>query len=117
MFKLIGRVFRTAGAFVKWATIIGVLAIVAVVIVAIVGLGKGVQSANKTAARVAPKFAHVRIGETETQLRTLLGKPDSSQTEVVSGAHTDYWYYGTISTKGGYQFVFSNGKLTAKNRY
>jgi hypothetical protein len=117
LFKLIGKRFKALGAVVKWAVILGALAIIAVIIVAIVGIGKGVQEANKSAARVAPKFASISLWESEAQLFVRIGKPDSTQTQVVGGETDVYWYYGTPSTKGSYQFVFRNGRLTTKARY
>jgi hypothetical protein len=104
------------GGTIKWALIAGALVIVAVIIAAIVGLGKGVSEANKTAARIAPLVGKVHLGASESRLRALLGKPDSTQTASDALGKTDYWYYGTLSTKGSYQFVFTNGRLTAKNR-
>ncbi|HZR91790.1 MAG TPA: hypothetical protein VFA44_05200 [Gaiellaceae bacterium] len=109
--------FRAVGGTLKWALIVGGLVIVAVVIVAIVGLGKGVSDANKTAARVAPLMSKVHLGETERQVRSFLGAPDSTQQQTDASGRTDYWYYGTLATKGTWQLVFTNGRLTAKNRY
>lgn len=59
----------------------------------------------------------VSMGETEGPIRALLGKPDSTQSQDIDGQTSVYWYYGTLSTKGTWQLVFSDGRLIAKNRY
>lgn len=116
--KLIRGTFKLVGGTIKWAVILGALVIIVVIIVAIVGIGKGVQAGDASYKRVTPKFASIRIGETMTELRTQVGAPQSTQNSTVSGAATTFWYYGTLSSKDvfGYQFVFTNGRLTAKNK-
>jgi hypothetical protein len=115
--KIIRGVFRLVGGTIKWALILGALVIVAVIIVVIVAIGKGVNDANKEAARVAPLMVKVTIGEREAPIKALLGKPDSTQSTNVAGQAETYWYYGTLSTKGTWQLVFAAGRLTAKNRF
>lgn len=115
---IVVKTFRFVGGTIKWLLILGVLVIVAVVIVAIVGLGKGVAHGDKTYARVTPLMVHVHVGETRAQVRAQLGKPDSTQSSQTAGEADVYWYYGVLSGKDafGWQLVFTNGKLTAKNR-
>ena len=108
---------RAVGKTIKWALILGTLVIVAVIIIVIVSLGKAVDKANKTAARVAPLMGQITIGESESQVRSVLGKPDSTQSDNIGGQAETYWYYGTLSTKGTWQLVFTNDRLTDKNKY
>lgn len=117
--RLIRGFFKVVGGTIKWTLMIGALLIVVVIIVAIVGLGKGVSNANKEAARLKPLMPKVAIGWTETQVKHLLGKPDSTDSSTVAGLGTSIdWYYGTLATKGGnWQLVFQDGRLSEKNHY
>lgn len=116
--KSIRLAFRFVGGTIKWALIVGALLIVVVIIVALVAIGKGVAHGDKTYARVTPLMRHVRLGETPAQVRAQLGKPDRTSSTQTVGETDVYWYYGVLSGKDafGWQLVFTNGKLTAKNR-
>jgi hypothetical protein len=111
------RAARGFGKAVKWAILAAAGLIVVGVVIAIVGVGKGVHDANKTAARVAPLMGQVHLGANEASVKALLGKPDSTQSDVSSLGRTDYWYYGTLASKQSFQLVFENGRLRAKNSY
>lgn len=108
---------RVIGKVVKWFLAIAALLVAIIIVVAIVGLGKAANNADKQSTNVAAHVNQVQLGMTEAQVRSILGKPDSKQHMVSSGLVSDEWYYGTLSTKGSWQFAFDNGRLTAKNQY
>jgi outer membrane protein assembly factor BamE (lipoprotein component of BamABCDE complex) len=111
-------VARGIGKTIKWL-VFGVFAFVAIIIVvAVIGLGRASNDANTQSANVSAHISEIHLGMTRSQVRAILGKPDSTQHSETAGLGTDdEWYYGTLSAKGSYQFVFQNGKLSAKNRY
>lgn len=111
-------VARGVGTTIKWL-VFAVFALVAIIIVvAVIGLGKAANDANVQSASVTSHISEIHLGMTRPQVKAILGKPDSTQHSETAGLGTDdEWYYGTLSTKGNYQFVFQNGVLTAKNRY
>lgn len=110
-------VARGVGHTIKWIVISAFALIVIIVVVALVSLGKASSNADKQSSRVAAHIQQVHLGASKAQVRAILGKPDSTQRMVTSGLVDDTWYYGTLSAKGSWQFVFVNGRLTAKNRY
>jgi outer membrane protein assembly factor BamE (lipoprotein component of BamABCDE complex) len=112
------NVLKGIGKTIKWILILGALLIVVIVVIAIFSLGKAGNDADKQSANVTAHLSQIRLGMTETQVKAILGKPDSTQRSQTAGLGTmDEWYYGTLSAKGSYQFSFTNGKLEAKNRY
>jgi hypothetical protein len=110
-------VARGIGQTIKWL-MIGVFALVAVIIVvAIVGLGKAASDADTQSSSVSAHITEIHLGMTRAEVRAIVGAPDSKQHMESGGSSEDLWYYGTLSSKGSYQFVFDNGRLTAKNQY
>lgn len=110
-------VARGVGQTIKWL-MITIFAIVAIIIVlAVVGLGKASNDADTQSGNVTAHISEIQMGMTRADVRAIIGKPDSTQHMDSGGLVDDTWYYGTLSSKGSYQFVFTNGRLTAKNRY
>jgi len=110
------KVVKTIGGLIKVLAALVVLIVGLGVILVVVVVGKGVDKANQQSKRVTPLMERVHLGATEAQVRRQLGKPDSTQRSTDRLGRTDYWYYGTLSTKASWQLVFTNGKLTARNR-
>jgi outer membrane protein assembly factor BamE (lipoprotein component of BamABCDE complex) len=110
-------VARGIGKTIKWLIIVLVGIVALVIVLAIIGLGKASNDADSQSKKVTAHLSQIKLGMTRTQVKAIVGKPDSTQRMVTSGLVDDTWYYGTLSAKGSYQFVFENGKLTAKNRY
>ena len=108
---------RAVGGTRKWPLVFGALVVFAVIILAIAGLRNHVNNADKTVARIAPLVGKVRLGETEAQVRALLGKPDSVETTTDASGKTDYWTYGTAAAKGSWQFTFINRQLSGQTQY
>ena len=55
---------------------------------------------------------------TVSQVEALIGaKPESTDNTSVSGLTDQCIYYGVLSSKGSYQFCFSNGALNEKSSY
>jgi hypothetical protein len=113
------KVGRGVGKTIKWTFIAFGLLIIVIVIVAIVSIGNAGNSSNASSAHVtAAKYAATHNGMTIAAVETLIGaKPESTQTSSVAGSTMDCIYYGVISTKGTYQFCFTNGALNSKSKY
>jgi outer membrane protein assembly factor BamE (lipoprotein component of BamABCDE complex) len=112
------RFFSRLGRTVKWALILGALVIVILVIVALVSLGNAGQKSEKSARQVSPaKYAAVKQGMRKSQVRAILGRPESTDQTQVSGLTEECWYYGVLAASATYQFCFSNGRLDVKARY
>lgn len=110
-------VARGIGTTIKWL-VIAVFALVAVIIVAaVVGLGKAASDADTQSTNVSAHISEIQLGMTRPEVRAIVGKPDSTQHMESGGTVEDLWYFGTLSSKGSYQFVFEDGRLTAKNQY
>lgn len=112
-----GAIFRGAGKTIKWFVILVFAILAIIIVVAVIGLGKASNDANSQSKTVAKHIKEIHLGMTRAQVRGIVGKPDSTQHFESNGLKDDTWYYGTLSTKGSFQFVFTNGRLTAKNRY
>ncbi len=114
-----GKVGRGIGKTIKWIFIAFGLLIIVIVIVAIVSLGNASNNSNASAAHVtAAKYAAIHTGMKIAEVEALIGaKPESTQTTSVAGSTIDCIYYGVISTKGTYQFCFTNGALDSKSKY
>lgn len=110
-------VARGVGQTIKWIVISLVLLIAIIIVVALIGLGKEASDADKQATNVSAHISEIKLGMTRAEVRAILGKPDSTQHFESGGSSDDTWYYGTLSSKGSYQFAFENGRLRAKNRY
>jgi outer membrane protein assembly factor BamE (lipoprotein component of BamABCDE complex) len=110
-------VARGVGKTIKWFVIACFSLIVILIAVAIVGLGVAANDSDKQATNVAAHISEIHMGMTRPEVRAILGKPDSTQHLESGGLVSDMWYYGTLSTKGSYQFAFDNGVLTSKNRW
>jgi outer membrane protein assembly factor BamE (lipoprotein component of BamABCDE complex) len=112
------RALRGLGKALKWTLLLGGLLILIIVIVTVVALGNASNDSEKSAKQVGPaKYRQAHQGMTKPQLRTLLGKPESTDETTVSGSTMECWYYGILAQSGSYQFCFSNGKLDSKSRY
>jgi outer membrane protein assembly factor BamE (lipoprotein component of BamABCDE complex) len=110
-------VARGVGRTVKWLVIACFALVAVIIVVAVIGIGKEANDSDTQSANVKSHLSQVHLGMTRPEVRAILGKPDSTQHMESSGFKDDTWYYGTLSASGSYQFVFENGKLTAKNRY
>lgn len=108
------RVARGVGATIKWVVIVLVGLVALVVVVAIVGLGKASSDADKQSAAVSKRISEVHVGMTRSQVRAVIGKPDSATTTTTNGLRDDLWSYGSLSTKRSYILEFQNGTLTNK---
>jgi hypothetical protein len=116
--SIIGKGFRATGKVIKWTLLACVALIVVAVVAAIFGLGSAANKSDKSSAKVTPaKYAKVHEGMRKAELRTLLGKEESADSQSISGTTMDCLYYGILSSKGSYQFCFENGKLFSKSRY
>jgi hypothetical protein len=103
----------------KWTIITFAFIIVVIVVVAIVSLGKAGSDSNASASHVtAAKFASIHTGQTASQVEAIIGvAPQSTDSNSVAGETLNCIYYGVLSTKGTYQFCFTNGRLSSKSRY
>jgi hypothetical protein len=58
-----------------------------------------------------PVQSTVKLGMTRSEVRTLVGSPNSSQEMNSVYGSTEYWYYGNV------QVCFDGDKVTSINRY
>lgn len=115
---VVGSVLRGTGKAIKWLLILGALLVVIIIVVIAVSLGSASDESEQSSKQVgAAKFAQVHRGMAKPELRTLLGKPESTDYQEVQGLTMECWYYGVLSQSGSYQFCFENGKLASKSRY
>jgi hypothetical protein len=108
--------------------IVGVLAIVGVVIVAL-AVNSAVDNLNAEQAKHAitkQQFDAVQLGTSPAALAAQLGKaPENTQEFVTKGVLSEQdiqsscVYYNQVGKSFGsrYQFCFENGALTSKNAY
>lgn len=112
------RFFRALGKTIKWSLIVGALLVVVLIIAIAVNLGNAGNKSDKSSRQVsAAKFAHVKNGWSMARLKALVGKPESTDFQQVTGLKMSCWYYGVLSSNGSYQFCFENGRLASKSRY
>jgi hypothetical protein len=108
---------RAIGKAIKWTVIVGVLAVVALIVVAAVDLGRSADKSSKASHRAALAFRHIKRGMTEAQVRRLAGKPSSTDASVVGigadAVRQECWYYGNaLSGDREYDLCFEHGRLT-----
>jgi hypothetical protein len=95
-------------------------AVCLIILVAALNLGKAANHDQNTSNRVAGLWSQVYIGESESDVRSVLGKPDDTSTFTTSNFSggtdkMDTWMYGTLSSNT-YSLDFTNGKVTDKSK-
>lgn len=111
----VGGAVRATGKTIKWLLILGALIVVVVIVAMIFSLGSAVSDDEQAAKDFAVVAPRVTLGMTREQVRALAGAPSDTQRQQSSLGVTVYWYYGVLA-KDGWQLVFEDGKLRAKNR-
>ncbi len=116
--RIVRGFFHGVGSTIKWLLIIGALIIVVVIIAAIVGIGKESEKSEKSSQQVTPaKYAAVKDGQSEAEVRALLGKPEETDTINVKGfGKSDCWYYGILAQQTT-QICFQGGAVDYKAQY
>jgi outer membrane protein assembly factor BamE (lipoprotein component of BamABCDE complex) len=115
----VGTLFRGLGKVVKWLLIIGALIIVIAIIAVVVGLGNAANESEESSEQVTPaKYAQVQNGDSQANVRSLLGDPENTDTTNVKGlGQSDCWYYGVLA-KQTTQICFNNAdKVNFKAQY
>jgi outer membrane protein assembly factor BamE (lipoprotein component of BamABCDE complex) len=68
---------------------------------------------HENSPATAQNWAQVQVGMSETDVRSIMGEPDSTQHFENAGLPSeDCWYYGF-----SYQACFDGDSLTSKNKY
>jgi outer membrane protein assembly factor BamE (lipoprotein component of BamABCDE complex) len=111
--------FRGLGKVVKWLLIIGALIIVIVIIVAIAGIGNAANESEKSSDQVTPaKYAQVHNGDSQADVRKVLGNPENTDTTNVKGlGRSDCWYYGVLADQTTQICYGNNGAVNYKAQY
>ena len=111
-----GKVGRGIGKTIKWILLSFCLIVVIFIIIAIASVGNAVNNSTSNASHVTvAKYAAIHDGMTITQVESLIGvKPDSTTSSVIDSTTYTEIYYGTLSTKGTYDFSFVNNRLQTK---
>jgi hypothetical protein len=107
---------RVVGKAIKWAVTLCVLAVVALVVAAVVGLSSAADKSASSSHRATVAFKKITRGMTEAQVKRLAGKPmrtDASVVGVGAGAvREECWYYGNaLAGDREYDFCFERGRL------
>jgi hypothetical protein len=97
--------------------------VVIIIGVAVIGgiasVGSSVNHDQNTSNRVSQVWSQVHVGQSENQVRSLLGKPDDSQhsesSDFEGGTDRyDSWMYGTLAGTT-YSVDFLNGVVQDKS--
>ena len=103
----------------KVMVMVVVLVIAVSVIAGLGSLGNKVNHDQATADSVKANWSSVTIGMSESEVRSMLGKPSDVSTTTSAGLYggtdtLDMWMYGTLASTT-YSLDFDNGKLTDKS--
>src|SRR5262245_13977447 len=105
----VGTLFRGLGKALKWTLILGSLLIVVAIIAALASLGNAANESEKSASQVTrANYAQVHNGQSQADVRGVLGNPEDTDTTNVKGlGSSDCWYYGVLA-KQTTQICFQN---------
>lgn len=98
-----------------------VFALVAIfIILAVVGMSKAVNKGQNESKAVAPYWSQIYVGESEADVKSILGKPSdvytSTSDNFQGGTDTfDSWTYGVLGDTT-YSLDFMNGTLQSKSK-
>ena len=67
------------------------------------------EAADADAAATEDQFSQVAIGQTQDEVRAILGEPEASETDL--GGTRECWYFGLSEPGGGHTVCFDQDGL------